>query len=523
LTGSRSPDVRRHSPWSSPAGLVGAMTLGFAVRLALGLRTPLDPGEATLGVAAVHLLHGQVVFMDPDGQYLGALDAYLVAPFVAVLGTSVAAIRVALAFMGALSVLAAYWFGRISFRRAGAAVAAAMVTAVFPLFAVYWSVRLHPGAADLVLLETVCLCAAALIGWGRGRQLRWWALLGFAAGLGLWSNLLFLCVAAAIALGLLLRAPRIGWGTAGRGALVASGTAVVGMLPLLVFNLPSGLAGLHAIPRTNAGLGTRFTSLLGDQLPIFVGGSSSCGRPVIPAVATDILAVVLVGTLLWNRRLTLQYIVAGHWTGLSSIDVALVAIPVTIAAVLLSGFGADSCVPHALLPVAVPLALGVTSILTERARWQRPALAIAAVWLVISAVAAAGTLPDSPSHTSSGTAIPTDLGPGVALLQHHHPPAVWAEFSLSRLLSYFSNDTLPIGEYGGYGGFLARQQEVETALDPSWVFLEGDPHITSFLNACRSRSISYAVYRGGGLVLYTDLDGSLEPGDVFTGAEARTA
>jgi 4-amino-4-deoxy-L-arabinose transferase-like glycosyltransferase len=499
------------------------MTLGFAVRLALGLRIPLDPGEATLGIAAVHLLHGQLVFMNPDGQYLGALDAYLVAPFVAVLGTSLAAIRIALSFVGALSVLAAYWFGRIAFRRESAAVAAAVATAVFPLFAVYWSARLHPGAADLVLLETVCLSAAALIGWGRGRLVRWWALLGFAVGLGVWSDLLFLCVAMAIAGGLLLRAPRIGWGQVGRGALVASVAALAGMLPLLVFNLPSGLAGLHAIPRTAVGLGTRFTSLFSEQLPIFVGGSSGCGHPVIPAVATDIALLVLVLALLWNRRLTLQYMAAGHWTGLSSIDVALIAIPVTIAAVLLSGVDAQRCVPHALLPMAVPLALGITSILTERARWQWLALAIAAVWLVISAVAAAGTLPDTDSRTSSGTAIPGDLGPGVALLQHHHPGAVWAEYGLSRLLSYFSNDTLPIGAYGGYAGFIARQQEVETALDPSWVFVAGDPHIASFLNACRTRSISYAAYTGGGLVLYTDLNGSIEPDDVFTGAEARTA
>jgi hypothetical protein len=499
------------------------MALGFAVRLVLGLRTPLDPSEATLGLTALHIVHGQPMLMDPDAQYLGALDAYLVAPFVALFGAGLAAVRVGLAFLGALTVLAAYWFGRIALRRAGDAIVAAIVTAVFPLFAVSWSTRLQPGAVDLVLLETICLAAAARVGWGGGHRLRWWALLGFAAGVAVWSDLVFLCVVVAVAVGLLLRAPRIDWPNMRRGASAALIAGVVGTLPWLIFNVPNGFPSLHAIPRTDAGIGAGVRNLLSDQLPILVGGSSSCGHAVIPAVLTDVVFGALMLALLWSRRRTLQLLVAGHWTGISYLDLALLVVPTTVAAVLLTGANANPCAAENLLPMAVPLALGVAAILVERARWRPVALGVAAIWLVVSAVAAAGTLPDSTTLTASGTPIPTNLSPGVSLLTQHHPAAIWAEYSLSRLLSYDSGDTLPIGEYGGPVGFLARQQQVETALDPSWVFVLGDQHIAEFVAACRTHSIAYTMATGGGLVLYTDLSAPLEPADVFSGSEASTS
>jgi len=499
------------------------MVLGFGVRLALGLRTPLDASEATLGLSALHILHGQVVLMDPDGQYFGATDAYLVAPFVAIFGTSLAAIRVALAFTGALTVLAAWWFGRIAFRRPEHAVAGALAVAVFPLFAVYWSTRLAPGSAELLLLETICFSVAALIGWGHARKKRYWALLGFVAGIALWSNLLFVCVVVAIAVGLLLRAPRIGWPEVVSGAATAVAGGVIGMLPWLVVNVPNGLFSLRAIPRGSVSLSASLGNLVREQVPIFAGAAGDCGHAVVPAVGADAAVAALLLALLWSRRRTVEYIVTGHWTGISQIDLALLVIPVTVALVVLGGVNADSCAAQSLLPVAVPLALGVASILVERTRWRVIAAVVAAAWLVVSGITASGSLQDARALTTSGTPVPPDLAPGIALLKEHDSTALWADFSLSRLLAYFSHDTLPIAEYGGYEGFIKQQQQVETALDPSWVFVAGDPNIAWFLAACSRKSITYTTYSGGGLVLYTALSGPLEPADVFIGRAAQTS
>jgi 4-amino-4-deoxy-L-arabinose transferase-like glycosyltransferase len=493
------------------------------VRLVLGLRTPLDATEATLGVSALHILHGQFIVMDPDGQYQGATAAYLVAPFVAIFGASLMAIRVALAFIGALTVLGAWWFGCLAFRRREHAVLGALAVAIFPLFGVYWSTRLSPGSAELLLLEMVCVCIAAMIGWGRGRHKKWWALLGLAAGIALWSDLLFLCVIVAIALGLLLRGPRIGWGTLFGGAATAVAGGIVGMLPWFVANVPNGFFSLRAVPRDSVTLTTRAANLVHEQVPILAGFVASCGHTVFPGVAADFAVGALLLALLWTRRRTLEYLVTGHWTGISQLDLMLLIIPVTVAVVVLGDVNGDACTAQSLLPVTLPLALGAASALVERTRWRVVAAAAAGLWLGVSAITATGTLEASKPLTTTGTTIPPNLAAGLAMLRQHHPGAMWADYSLSRLLSYESDDSLAIGEYGGYSGFIVRQQQAETALDPSWVFVAGDPDIATFIKACAARSIDYTMFSGGGLDLYTGLTGPLEPGDVFTGAQAQTS
>jgi hypothetical protein len=295
------------------------------------------------------------------------------------------------------------------------------------------------------------------------------------------------------------------------------------MLPWLVVNVPNPLYSLRAIPRETVSLGTGAGNLVRSQLPILVGGAGNCGHAVVPAVVADAAVAALLLALLWTRRRTLEYIVAGHWTGISQIDVALLVIPVTVALVVLGSVNANPCNAQSLLPLAVPLALGAASILVEHTPLRLIAVAAAAVWLTVSAVTATGTLEASQPETTSGTPIPTDLAPAIALVERHHATVLWADYSLSRLLSYYSHDTLAVGEYGGYAGFIHPQQEAETALDPAWVFVAGDPDIARFLKACAARFITYTEYSGGGVDLYAGLTGTLEPGDVFTGAAAQTS
>ena len=493
------------------------------MRLILGLRTPLDANEATLGISALHILHGQFVVMDPDGQYQGALDAYLVAPFVAIFGASLDAIRIALAFVGALTVLAAWWFGRIAFRRREHAVVGALAVAVFPLFGVYWSTRLYPGSAELLLLEMVCVSIAALIGWGRGGKKRWWALLGLVSGIALWSDLLFVCVIVAIALGLLLRGPRIGWEALFSGAATALVGGIVGMLPWLFANVPNGLFSLRTVPLDSVKLTTRATNLAHEQVPILTGLVASCGHTVVPAVAADAAMAVLLLALLWTRRRTLEYLVTGHWTGISQLDLVLLVIPVTMALVVLGDVNGDACAAQSLLPITLPLALGAASTLVEHTRWRIIAAAVAALLARCQRHHSYRDARSVPAAHHNRHAHPVESRPGLALLRQRDPGAMWADYSLSRLLTYYSKDTVAIGEYGGFSGFIARQQQAETALDPSWVFVAGDPAIATFTKACAARSIEYTMYSGGGLDLFTGLTGPLEPGDVFTGAEAQTS
>jgi 4-amino-4-deoxy-L-arabinose transferase-like glycosyltransferase len=489
------------------------MLFAFGSHLALGIRTPLDADEATLALTALHVTQGQLALMEPNGQYLGALDAYVVAPFIIVFGANAVAVRLALATVGAVYVLTVYWLGRVLFRRYDYALSAAIVAAAFPAFGVYWAIKLRGGYAELPVFETLGLGLCALIGW-RDPRLRWWALLGFASGVALWSDLLFLLVFAVIALALLLRGSVIGWRRFRGGLFVAALGGVVGLTPWLAFNLSNNLRSLHAIPKNHIGFQQGVSYLLNEQLPIFVGGSSDCGSDIAPRVVTDAALGVFLLALAWKRRGTLRNLVTGRFSAFEPIDVALFIIPITLALLVVSRNNFAECEPRYLMALTVPLVVGATALLIVRWPWRSFAIACAAVWLAVSAVASAGQLVDQRSYTPGGL-IPSDLGPGLAVIQRENPNAIWAHYWLSRTLLFQSRDTLPIGEYGGYVAFPQKQAAVATAINPSWVFVQGDIGSHSFERFCADHHVTYYKLTGGGLALYTHLTVTLEPGDVF--------
>ena len=493
------------------------------VRLLLGIRAPLDADEATFGLAALHIVHGGFVLMEPNGQYLGALDAYVVAPFVGVMGTTLLAIRLPLALLGGAYVLAMYWLGKVLFKRLDRALLTAAVAAIFPLFTVYWGTKLRGGYTEMPIFEALALGLCAQIGWGSTRSLRAWALLGLVVGVSLWSDVLFVVVAAVIALALLLRGKQMGWQNWRRGAATAAATTAIGLGPWLAFNLPNRLQSLHAIPKNYVGFRSGVSNLLSEHLPILVGGSSSCGHDVVAPVVTDLaLAAFALGLMVMRRR-AVTNLLRGRWSMLEPIDVVLVVVPATLVFLVLSRINYDPCEPRYLTPLAVPLVIGVAAALAARWPWRAAAVAVSAVWLVVSGIAARGPLVDMQPTTASGATVPRDLSDGLAVIQRANPSALWAQYWLSRPLSFFSGDTLAIGDYGGYVGFVNRQQRVQSALAPSWVFVADDTEAGVFERACAARRITFTRIAGGGLVLYTHLSATIEPGDVFTGSEARTS
>jgi 4-amino-4-deoxy-L-arabinose transferase-like glycosyltransferase len=461
--------------------------------------------------------------MEPNGQYLGALDAYVAAPFVGIFGTNLLAIRLPLAIVGGAYVAVMYWLGKVLFKRTDYALLTALVAAVFPLFTVYWGGKLRGGYTELPIFEAIALALCAKIGWGHGSKLRYWAALGVTTGVALWSDLLFIVVAAVVLLGLLLRGPTVGWPAWRRGAGVGLIAGVVGLAPWLAFNLPNNLASLHSIPKNYVGFRTGVGNLLSEHLPILVGGSSSCGHDVVPALVSDSLLGLLAVTILVMRRQTLARVFRGRFTSIEPIDLVYLALPATLIFLVVSRLNYDPCQPRYVTPLAVPLVIAVVTILAARWPWRSIGLPIAAAWLVISGLAAAGPLVDMQPTTPTGAAVPSDLGAGLAMINRENPSAVWAQYWLSRPLSYYSGDMLVIGDYGGYVGFVQRQQHVETAATPSWAFVAGDAETAVFERVCANRNVTFNKVEGGGLVLYTHLSATVEPQDVFIGSEAKTS
>ena len=152
LRSSAANNQRRKSMLRA-ASVVGVLAAAWGIRFVLGMRTQLDADEATLGLAALHITQGHLVLTEPNDHYLGALEAYLLAPFVAIMGTTLAAIRAATATVGAAFVLASYALGQTIFHVHRRALILAGVSSVFPLFAVFWSTKARGGYAEALPLE----------------------------------------------------------------------------------------------------------------------------------------------------------------------------------------------------------------------------------------------------------------------------------------------------------------------------------------------------------------------------------
>jgi len=494
------------------------MLLAFALRLALGLLQPPEADEATLGIAALRLSHGHLILMESNAHYLGALGAYLVAPFVSVLGATTLALRLPMSLVGAGYVGLMYALGSAVFSsHAGGrpshagGLRTAATAAVFPLFAVLFPVRALWAYGEVLPIEVLALLLTVRIAWGGHRRRRDWVGLGVVAGLGLWTTPLLVIVLAPCALALLLRAPLLGWRASGRGAVLASAGALVGYSPWLAYNLEHAGASLHGLTGDRVSRLLAVRQVLNAAIPIFTGAVRTCGSPrtvwtVVPVAGVALLLLVTLAI----RYRGLRDRAGGRLEALAPLDLVLAIAPLSLASVTLSGFNGLSCEPRYLLPFAAPLVVAAAAAL---ARWRLSATVLMGAWLVVEGVTV-GQTPQVGAATSTGAPVPVNVGRLAPALEGRQLGAIYADYWLERPLLYASGERLVMGEYNGFVGFPGLQAAAGRAPHPSWLFVAGDPTINTLQAACRRRGVRYRREELGGLVLYANLSLPLRPADL---------
>jgi len=482
----------------------------FGARLLLGMRIPVDGDEATLGVSALRITQGHLITMDVNQHYLGALEAYVAAPFVALFGTTALALRLALATVGAGYTLAMYALGRALFRTHRSALVLSGLSAVVPLFAVWYGDKARGGYGEMLLFQALCLALVVRIGWGAGRpRTRDWALLGLVSGVALWNDLLIALPLAVAVLALLVRARALGPRSVVRGGAVAAAAAVVGFTPWLVHNLRHHFDSLGGLPNRSVAPQQAWYDVLTQALPIFTGAHVSCFDQVAPARLIDITLLSLSAAVGW---VLLRRSRRPDAAPLGAMTAVLVAAPLSLLSVTVGQFNAVSCEPRYLLPLAVPLTVAVATVLVGLGTIGRSAaVAVLAGWLAVSGVAATRVGQGPGGYTTLGASLPRDMDDVVAHLSALHVSAIWADYWLARPLLYASGGRLVIGEYYGYPGFPENQEAAAGAAHPSWLFAAGDPEIGFFETGVEILGITYKVTRFDGMVLYGPLSAPLEP------------
>jgi 4-amino-4-deoxy-L-arabinose transferase-like glycosyltransferase len=513
-----SPEAGK-SPDLGMRGMVAALVLllvaAFASRLIFGLHTGLDGDESTTAFTALRITQGHLVLMESNLHYQAALESYIIAPFVWLLGPTGLAVRVPVALVGTLFVLALYDLGHTIFRRRTAGLVLACVGAVFPVFELVWSMKARSGYAETMVFAVVCLCLAARIGWQpRGDRLRNWILLGLVAGLGLWNYLLIAVPLAPVAVALLCRAPALGWRRTLRGAGAALGGLLVGFSPWLAYNATHHLASLQNLPSYVTSIPHAVKGLVEQELPIFAGTSSECGsNTVTPWVAWVGLAALTVAVL-WLRRKPIERLLRGDLRSLEPVEMLLAIAPVAVVAVVAGRFNDVPCEPRYLLPLAIPLAVGATLVLMVRSRWRFLTAGLSIAYLVLAGFTAYGPTVDALPYTTTGAPIPLNRTQIVTELEGRHVTALFGDYWVARPILYLSGDRIDAAVYNGPIGFPSVQAAAVASPDPAWLFVDGDPDIGIFQALMRSRGVTSSEVSVGGYELFEGFSAPLHPSDL---------
>lgn len=368
------------------AALVTALIMRGLILLADAV--PFNADEAVVALMAKHILAGERPVFFYGQAYMGSLDAWLVALAFALLGPSVAAIRLVQTALYIGLIATTYLLGRCFLRDEWAARAAALVIAFPPVLLTLYTTASLGGYSETLLLGNVLLLLGHRLAYEDRERWGRWLLFGLLAGLGFWTFGLILVYLVPLAVFLLVRGWRV-WkvGAQGLAPLLAGLGFVIGSSPWWGYVLAQGAVALHELggsaiagaspagPVGNALAHTRNLLLFG--LPALVGLRPPWSvEAILPFLAVPALVIWLRAGVFMIAPLRSRLVWAeGAWPLLVGVGLTL------IAAFILTPFGADPSGRY-FLPLYVPLALGL-GVFLSRVRAARPGLAWAGLVAVL--------------------------------------------------------------------------------------------------------------------------------------------
>ena len=473
--------------------LVGIAGVGYRLALLLADAPPTNSDEATMGLAALHIAHGQDFPVWFYGQaYMGTLEAYLAAPFFAAAGPSVLALRLPTLALYALF-LALVW--RLTRRLGGDRWFALLVVGFLALgsdrivknqlIAGGGYPELNPAGVGLALL-TLGLCADRPVA-----RLPRWAAWGFISGLMIWVDPLLLPYI--LATGAVL----VRWRhreLAGRAGLVMLGALLLGAAPMLVDSVRHGRNPLAAVlaaggGETTASWGERLHGglMLGPPLGMGLCSPSHCATWQLWWSAVFPILLVVAALTAWRTLSAPASPSAAALAEKLSASAAVRLALVVGAAGVLAAYTVSNAA--GLTPVESARYLSCLAIATPALLWplwsaarrrtgaaRVAAIAVLAALLGTTAVAtvgAIGTVPATHAEAARHRAlVDTLLGLGV---RH-----VRGDYWTCNRLTFASGEDVVCAVVDdelrpGFDRYPAYRRAVERATDPAWVAADGSP------------------------------------------------
>lgn len=485
-------------------GLLVILLIALALRLGL-LLSPfgeVDADESVVGLMALHILEGERPAFYWGQPYLGSLEAYLVAGAFALFGPSNQVLKLVPCAAFLLFIMLVYWSARGPYGwRIG--LASALYLAVPPSFLALWSLKARGGYVELLALGQGLLLAAPWAGAGRGLAGRM-ALVGLLAGVLIWTHALGLVYVVPAGLYLALRLGRRLVGVAGLSALAG---ALVGLAPLLAYNLQHDWETLRALGPGGAGtspLEENLHAFVHIGLPVLLGFGQATSSPILfaqdwprrpaswrwlPLVLTVAVGLGLVPALRDLLRGARKLMHGACCTVARRAAAALFGLGVLGLTVLLACLGRFEQLvaePRYALPVysSVPLFGAVLAALAGGRRWLAATAVAAVLALNIWSLATADPRLNLP--TTAGDSTAATRAELITYLLEHDLTEVYTDYWLAYPLIFESGERLMAAvNSGGYNRFAPYAHLVATSPHPAFVFVRGSREEQAFLERLR--------------------------------------
>jgi hypothetical protein len=503
--------------------LVTVLIVGFAIRWWLLQRAYLipDADQTIVPLMARHIEAGEHPVFFWGQPYTGSGDAYILAGLFRLFGEHVllphlVPLAAALAWMMLTVILAWRLYGQ------GVAVLCACFLAFPSNLLINWGTWAGSGYLEMMALGTGAILLALPLPADQGKSHPYRLPIAFLLlGLALWVQPLaaaYILAVLALLCGRILAARRepAHWGSGLGSAIVCATAFVVGMTPLLIFNLQNDWATLAYLTQRGSHLG--ILTILGRSVvwtgPALLGLAPATTNPPAFSRFLDthlllhIFGLVLTGYLL-VRCLCKWRQVLGRLRGLTltepSGDLALIVLLIVmVLGFLSSSWGAEewsATQPRYLLPLYTALPLLIRVALP---RTVKPAHWVAAGAVMIALCA--GTL------YVNGMARPRpDFRPLATLLQAHGVRAVYGDYWTVVPLTYLSGERIvgvavrdDLGNLHNnrYSPFLRSAAATSRF---AWVVAAGSARQASVLQCLRQLHAPYLTLAWEDQVIYTQV------------------
>jgi 4-amino-4-deoxy-L-arabinose transferase-like glycosyltransferase len=485
VVGARSQEVQPFRAWMGPA-LIGLIGLGLRIWVVRSPLGPIDSDEAVGGLIALHFLDGDWTTFFWGQHYGGTIEALFTAPIFALLGTGPATLKIVPIAMYGLAALLTWRIGRRTVGPSAAIIAAFLLwIGSGPLVLLSTKARMFYGATLVITCTVMLLCLRLAARRSRSDM----AVLGFAAGLGLWAHPSVFYASVPIVVWLFVTRPgRL------RDAPLAIPMAVLGAAPWLLYNVRNDWVGLQNTPLPiDTSYPERFVNYFRELVPRLLGLRTYWGEWVLGRLGA-VIFLVAVSLLI---MVTLQYIRrrGGPLTPL----LMIVWIYPVIFAIPEPSFYVNE--PRYGFFVAPAIALLAAAGLTRATR--RPSLQFAAVLGVaaLSAISLAVIMNFAKAHPGHWDLSPPRLTVLADSLEARGIHKVTSEYWLAYALTFESDEDI-IANPPSHVRYPPYRDAVWVAGSADYVFFRGSPEAVDLIAKADEWEIAYEEILVDGFVIY---------------------